>query len=155
MVATLVMALLIATASVLFIYRLVRVPVGHLISGTRRIARGDLDTRIEVKTENQLGQLASAFNNMTGDLRLAHHENTERSERLEQSIGELKRAQQQIVQMEKLSSLGKMAATVAHELNNPLSGILTYAKPTSRELSELEVDPVSYTHLTLPTILLV
>ena len=140
MVATLVMALLIATASVLFIYRLVRVPVGHLISGTRRIARGDLDTRIEVKTENQLGQLASAFNKMTGDLRLARQEITERSQRLEQSIGDLKRAQQQIVQMEKLSSLGKMAATVAHELNNPLSGILTYAKLTSRELIEVNAD---------------
>ena len=62
------------------------------------------------------------------------------SERLEQSIGELKRAQQQIVQMEKLSSLGKMAATVAHELNNPLSGILTYAKLTSRELIEVNAD---------------
>jgi two-component system NtrC family sensor kinase len=136
MVATLVMALLLATASVLFIYRLVRVPVRNLISGTRRIARGDLDTRIEFKTENQLGQLASAFNKMTDDLRLARQEVTDRTERLEQSIGELKRAQQQIVQMEKLSSLGKMAATVAHELNNPLSGILTYAKLTSRELIE-------------------
>ncbi len=137
MVATLVMALLIAAASVLFIYRLVRVPVRHLISGTQRIAQGDLDTRIEVKTENQLGQLASAFNHMADDLRKAHQEITERSERLEQSIGELKRAQQQIVQMEKLSSLGKMAATVAHELNNPLAGILNYAKLSSRDLSEL------------------
>ena len=139
-VAALVMALLIAAASVLFIYRLVRVPVGHLISGTRRIARGDLDTRIEVKTENQLGQLASAFNKMTDDLRLARQEITEWSQTLEERIrektDELGRAQQQIVQMEKLSSLGKMAATVAHELNNPLSGILTYAKLTSRELIE-------------------
>jgi two-component system NtrC family sensor kinase len=144
MVATLVMALLIAAASVLFIYRLVRVPVEHLISGTRRIARGDLDTRIEVKSENQLGQLASAFNNMTGDLRLARQEITEWSQTLEERIlektEELKRAQQQIVQMEKLSSLGKMAATVAHELNNPLSGILNYAKLTARELRESGVD---------------
>jgi len=140
MVAALAMALLIAAASVLFIYRLVRVPVSHLISGTQRIARGDLDTRIEVKSENQLGQLANAFNKMTGDLSLAYQEITEWSQTLEQRIlektEELRRAQQQIVQMEKLSSLGKMAATVAHELNNPLSGILTYAKLTSLELNE-------------------
>jgi two-component system NtrC family sensor kinase len=140
MVATLVMALLLAGASVLFIYRLVRIPVRHLISGTRRIARGDLDSRIEVKMGSELGQLANAFNKMTGDLHLARQEITEWSQTLEQRIlektEELKRAQQQIVQMEKLSSLGKMAATVAHELNNPLSGILAYAKLTSEELSE-------------------
>ncbi len=140
MLASLLMVAVIGASSGLFIYRVVRVPVRRLIAGTERVARGDLDTRIDVGTRNQIGQLAVSFNSMTDDLRLARRELTAWSERLEKKVvektDELGHAHQQIVQMEKMASLGKLSATVAHELNNPLAGILTYAKLIGRSLGD-------------------
>jgi two-component system NtrC family sensor kinase len=143
--SSLLMVALIGAASALFIYRVVRVPVRRLIAGTERVARGDLDTRIDVGTRNQIGQLAESFNSMTADLRKAREELTAWSEKLERKVvektDELSHAQQQIVQMEKMASLGKLSATVAHELNNPLAGIVTYAKLVARSLGEAGFEP--------------
>jgi two-component system NtrC family sensor kinase len=140
MLSSLLMVAVIGAASGLFIYRVVRVPVRRLIAGTERVSRGDLDTRIDVGRRNQIGQLAESFNAMTDDLRLARQELTAWSERLEKKVvektDELSHAQHQIVQMEKMASLGKLSATVAHELNNPLAGILTYAKLIGRSLGD-------------------
>lgn len=81
---------------------------------------------------------------MTGDLRDAQHELTEWSNILESKLrektDELSRTQQQIAHMDKMASLGKLAATVAHELNNPLAGILNYAKLVDRTIQESETD---------------
>ena len=143
--SSLLMVAVIGASSALFIYRVVRVPVQRLIAGTASVARGDLDTRIDVGTRNQIGQLAECFNAMTDDLRRARRELTEWSEKLEQKVvvktDELSHAHRQIVQMEKMASLGKLSATVAHELNNPLAGILTYAKLVGRSLGEERFEP--------------
>lgn len=125
--------------------RLIHRPVSRLQEGTKRIAHGDLDTRIDVSGSHELTQLAEAFNRMAADLKSARREITEWSERLEEKVvektGELRRAQRQVLQMEKMACLGKLSATVAHELNNPIAGILTYAKLVDRELQRLAVDP--------------
>lgn len=139
-VAAVLTALLVGIAAAAFIYRVVRRPVRELIDGTERIARGDLETQIEVIRNDEMGQLATSFNEMTGDLREARGELTRWSEKLENRLmektTELNRTQRQVVHMEKMASLGKLAATVAHELNNPLAGILNYAKLVDRSLSE-------------------
>jgi two-component system NtrC family sensor kinase len=77
---------------------------------------------------------------MIRDLRTARQEVMMWSETLEQRVAkksdELERAQHQIMHMEKMASLGQLSATVAHELNNPISGMLTYARLVKRELAD-------------------
>lgn len=139
--------LLLATATVVWVLvrRLVQQPVASLREGARRVAAGDLGTRIEFDGEHELARLAQAFNSMTEDLAEARGELEGWSRRLEDTVAEktteLQRTQRQVLHMEKMASLGKLAATVAHELNNPLSGILTYARLVERELDQQSLPP--------------
>ena len=113
-------------------------PVRELVEGTRRVAEGDLLHRIPVRTIDEVGVLAASFNRMTETLGRAQAELDVLVATLEQRVKErtreLQEAQAQLVQTEKLASLGKLSASIAHEINNPLSGILTYAKLLSRKL---------------------
>jgi len=126
------LSLLIATVSGMFIYRVVRQPIRRLTDGMQTIAAGNLDARIEMDSRDELGQLAGTFNRMAGDLKTARDELREWGETLEERIerktNELQLAQNQVIHMEKMASLGKLSASVAHEINNPLFSILTYAK---------------------------
>ncbi len=122
----------------LFLRRTVSRPVHQLMVGTEEIVKGNLDYRIDVKRNDAIGKLANSFNDMTSELKRARQELTEWTETLEQRVEakteELRRAQSHMVQIEKMVSLGTLAATVAHELNNPLEGILTYSKLLRKRL---------------------
>jgi two-component system NtrC family sensor kinase len=90
----------------LLVRRWVTVPVRRLAEATRHVAGGDLNYVIPEERDDELGMLARSFNNMT------------------QRLSE---ARLQLVQSDKLASLGRLAAGVAHEINNPLTGVLTYS----------------------------
>jgi two-component system NtrC family sensor kinase len=141
---TIAVMLMVSAGTIAFVYRIVRRPVMKLVEGTQRIAQGDLDTRIDVTSKDELGVLASAFNGMTQDLHKAREEANHWSQQLEKKVvektAELGRIQRQVLLMEKMASLGKLAATVAHELNNPLGGILNYAKLVERVLRDETLD---------------
>jgi two-component system NtrC family sensor kinase len=116
----------------LFVWRLVGQPLKHLKDGTSELADGNLGYQLEVDSTDEAGELASSFNRMSLQLRAANEEIVAWAktleDRVDQKTRELKRAHEHVLHVEKMATIGKMAAVVAHEINNPLSGILTYAK---------------------------
>jgi signal transduction histidine kinase len=104
-------ALLFSAGVGIYIGRSIAGPVARLAEGAARIATGDLETSIAVEGPREFRQLANQFNQMTVALRTKQHE---------------------LVESEKLASLGRLAAGVAHEINNPLGVILGYARVLGR-----------------------
>jgi two-component system NtrC family sensor kinase len=129
---TFVVMLVIGVLSGLFVWRMLSRPLKALHAGTERLSEGELGYQIEVRGTDELSDVARSFNLMSLQLRAANEQVTSWAHRLEERVNqktrELTRAHEQMLAVEKLASIGKMAAVVAHEVNNPLSGILTYAK---------------------------
>lgn len=122
----------IAFLSWLFIFRMVERPLQQLHAGTQKLTAGALGYQIDLQSKDEIGDLAESFNAMSLQLRganeqlvsWAHH----LEERVDEKTSELRRAHNEVLHSETMASVGKMAAVVAHEINNPLSGILTYSK---------------------------
>jgi two-component system, NtrC family, sensor kinase len=119
---------LLCMVSVVFVWAVLHRPIQDLIKGTRRVAGGDLDHRLTIRSKDEFGDVAESFNKMTAELADA------RRRLLEQTRYALARGDQ-------MASLGKLSATVAHEVNNPLFGILTYARLCSKAVGESRIDP--------------
>jgi len=114
-----------------FIWAVVYHPVKELIQGTHRVAGGDLSYRLPIRSDDELGELAASFNKMTAEVAGVQ---SEIEEQVRRKTAELERVYRTLLASEKMASIGKLAATVAHEINNPLFGILTYAHLVLREL---------------------
>ena len=143
--ATSILTCVVLAVVAVFIRHGLQTPIARLCSGTRRIAEGDLDSRVEVSGHDELAELGQAFNHMAEDLSAARREITAWSQDLERKVAEktaeLQQAQRQVLHMEKMASLGKLSATVAHEINNPLTGMLIYAGLSRRDLQGQALDP--------------
>ena len=103
-------------------------PIKELRNATRKVADGDLKHRLQITSRDEIGELAESFNRMTAALQKAtdNYQALTRTleEKVKEKTDELSAAQDFLVQSEKLASLGKLAAGIAHEINNPLTSIL-------------------------------
>jgi len=122
-------------AAVAFIWVVVYRPVKKLIDGTRRVAGGELEYRLPAGSDDELGDLARSFNRMTEEVAGVQ---AKIEEEVRRKTAELERAHKTMLRSEKMASVGQLAATVAHEINNPLFGILTYAHLVLRGLLKRE-----------------
>lgn len=97
-----------------FLSQKISVPIIKLVSASKEVEQGNLDTRVKINTNDELQYLAESFNSMAAALK-------KRDERLRDF------ATQKIMESERLALIGQLAANVAHELNNPLQGIVAFS----------------------------
>ena len=102
--------------------------ITKLRQGTEIIGAGDLDYQVDVESQDEIGDLAHAFNEMTHRLRQSYHALEEEIAERKQVELEKRLMEAQIQQQQKLESIGTLASGVAHEINNPLMGIINYAE---------------------------
>ncbi|MCE9635517.1 MAG: HAMP domain-containing protein [Planctomycetes bacterium] len=131
------------------VWRMVIRPVRLLATASTLVAKGDMTTRVAVTSKDEIGRATSAWNDMVLELSKARTELETWSKtleaRVEQAKGELETAHKSVLLSEKMASLGKLSAVVAHELNNPLAGIATYAKLLKKQAEKRAGDPPSET----------
>jgi two-component system NtrC family sensor kinase len=110
--------------------RLIYRPLGDLARGAGRIAQGDFDQPIPVRGDDEFGRLAQSTNSMMAALKKSRQELHDwvatLGEKVKERTEELRVAEAEVVRGEKLAAIGQLAAGIAHELNNPLTGVLTF-----------------------------
>ncbi|MCX6322443.1 MAG: ATP-binding protein [Bacteroidia bacterium] len=133
--------LLLVLILILFTRKQIKNPLNDIIKASMAVANGNKSTRLEIKS-NQLDDMrmvSQAFNDMLDNLQSATEELQNWSQQLEYKVQkkseELGAAQNELIHIERIASLGKLSSSVAHEINNPLSGILIYTKLIYKQLS--------------------
>ena len=135
-----VTTLILLSLIIIFTRKKIKKPLTAIIEASEAVASGDTNTRLEIKSSqlDDIRMVSSAFNNMLDKLQSATDELHNWSQQLEYKVRkkseELGKAQNELIQIEKIASLGKLSLSVAHEINNPLSGILIYTKLVHKHL---------------------
>lgn len=140
LLATLI-TLLLVTFLIVFTRKNIKDPLNSLMRASEAVSRGDNSIRVEIKPNllNDTRVVSEAFNNMLDNIESATRELQNWSQQLEYKVQkkseELSAAQNELIHVERIASLGKLSSSVAHEINNPLSGILVYNKLIYKQLS--------------------
>jgi two-component system NtrC family sensor kinase len=140
MVATVVgVMLIIAGVVVTVVRRAVHRPIRALSATLDALGKGDYSARHEREQIAEFTRLGEAVNRMARDLERANASLVEWAQtlerRVEEKTAELRRTQDQMLRVERMASLGKLAAVVAHEINNPMASVVTYSKLLLRRIA--------------------
>ncbi|MCF8225140.1 MAG: HAMP domain-containing protein [Bacteroidales bacterium] len=134
------------TFLVLFTRRRIKDPLHSIIRASEAVSSGDTSIRIKLEPHllDDMRLVSEAFNNMLNNIDEATEELQNWSYQLEYKVQKkseaLSRAQNELIHVERIASLGKLSSSVAHEINNPLSGILVYSKLVHKQLSNSVFD---------------
>jgi len=161
LIASVVISGILILLGMIFALRIAQVlvrPILKLIDATRKIGKGDLTVKVNIKSGDELEEMADSFNQMTDDLYNLHQEEKEMAKRiaiaeerakyttileeknqqLETAYQELKSTQRQLIQSEKMATVGTLAGGMAHEINTPLGTILTNTEMLLKEIKNKE-----------------
>ncbi|HET7585289.1 MAG TPA: ATP-binding protein [Gemmatimonadaceae bacterium] len=138
-VAAVLVGVLLLLARVL--QRRLLAPIADLANAAGRLGQGALSTRVHVSGGDEMGAVSLAFNDMADRIQTATEEAAAQHEELMETFDHLQRTQQELIQHEKLSAMGEMLAGLAHELNNPLAGVLGLSECLMQELDDGTFDP--------------
>ena len=137
--------LIVFSLLIFFTRNKIRKPLNAILSASEAVSKGDRSRRLEIKPYllDDMKMVSLAFNNMLDNLDSANKELENWSHQLEYKVQkkseELAEIQNELIHIERITSLGKLSSSVAHEINNPLSGILTYTKLISKQLSKIDL----------------
>ena len=136
--------LLISVSAGWLLHRMIYVPLADLEKGAKRLSSGNFDKPVPVRGEDEFGSLARSSNTMMAALKTSQQELKEWVHTLEEKVNErtqeLRLAEAEVARGEKLASIGQLAAGIAHELNNPLTGVLTFTSLLRKKMPEGSLD---------------
>jgi two-component system NtrC family sensor kinase len=140
-----IITVLLSAILIVFTRKEIKTPLNEIVRASLAVANGNKTARLEVKPDqlDDMRMVSLAFNNMLDNLQSASEELQNWSQQLEYKVRkrseELSAARNELIHIERIASLGKLSSSVAHELNNPLSGILIYTKLIHKQLSNPEL----------------
>ncbi|WP_319481756.1 ATP-binding protein [uncultured Draconibacterium sp.] len=144
-----IVTIILVSLLIFFTKNKIQKPLNEIIMASEEVSKGDRSRRLEIKPYllEDMRSVSLAFNNMLDNLDAANRELENWSHQLEYKVQrkseELAEIQNELIHIERITSLGKLSSSVAHEINNPLSGILTYSKLVAKKLVKLDLPEAS------------